>query len=133
MGRHCTQGLCNCGWAVSLEATHQGIHWRIQGPQISNTMINKIITKRFFHQSPLIQENTGVQKGGLSFDIAFTWVFILSRAADTMPDKSEVYTQHLTLIIAEVPPWMAVSMSKKVKVRKLSRSVVSHSLRPHGL
>ena len=34
-------------------------------------MINKIITKRFFHQSPLIQENIDVQKGGLSLDIAY--------------------------------------------------------------
>ena len=100
MGKYRTRGLCNCGRTVSLEVTHRVIHWRIQGPQINNTMINKIITKRFFYQSPLIQENTNVQKEGLSFDIAFTRFFMLSRAADTLPDKSEIYTQHLTLIIA---------------------------------
>ena len=77
-------------------------------------MINKIITKRFFHQSPLIQENTDVQKGGLSLDIAFTWFFMSSRVADTLPDKSGIYIQHSTLIIAQVPPWVAVSMSKAI-------------------
>ena len=29
---------------------------------------------------------------------------MLSRAADTLPDKSEIYTQHLTLIVAQVSP-----------------------------
>ena len=47
MGKYRTRGLCNCGRTVSLEVTHRVIHWRIQGPQINNTMINKIITKRF--------------------------------------------------------------------------------------
>jgi len=36
---------------------------------------------------------------------------MLSRAADTLPDKSGIYTQHSILIIAQVPPWVAVSMS----------------------
>ena len=110
MDKYGTQGLNNCSRADSLEVTHQVIHWRIQGPKINNIMINKIITKRFFYQSPLIQENINIQKGGLSFDIAFAWFFMLSRAADTLPDKSEIYTQHLTLIVAEVSPWAAISM-----------------------
>jgi len=50
----------------------------------------------------------------LSFDIAFTWFFISSKAVDTLPDKSEMYTQHSTLIIAQVPPRAAVSISKGI-------------------
>ena len=40
------RGVCNCSRAVNLEVTRRVIHWRIQGPQINNIMINKIITKR---------------------------------------------------------------------------------------
>ena len=60
MGHYCAQGQCSCSKAVSLEVTHWVIHWRIQG--LNNTVINRIITKRFFHQSPLIQENIDDQK-----------------------------------------------------------------------
>ena len=38
-----------------------------------------------------------------SFHVAFTWFFMSSKAADTLPDKSGIYTQHLTLIIVQVP------------------------------
>ena len=49
-----------------------------------------------------------------SFDIAFTWFFMSSKAVNTLPDKSRMYTQHSTLIIAQVPHWAAVSMSRAI-------------------
>ena len=57
-----------------------------------------------FPQSPFTQDRTEVQKGMFSFDIAFTWFFMSSKAVDTLPDKAGMYTQHSTLIIAQVPP-----------------------------
>ena len=63
------------------------------------TMVNIV-----FHQSPFIQYRTEVQKGMFSFDIAFTWFFMSSKATDTLSDKLGIYTQHSTLIIAQVPP-----------------------------
>ena len=57
-----------------------------------------------FHQSPFIHDKTEVQKGILSLDIALTWFFMSARAPDTLPDKSGIYTQHSTLIVAQVPP-----------------------------
>ena len=56
-----------------------------------------------FHQSPFTQARTEVQKGMFSFDITFTWFFMSSKADDTLPDKSGIYRQHPTLIIAQVP------------------------------
>ena len=56
-----------------------------------------------FHKSPFTQDRTEVQKGVFSFDIAFTWVFVSSKAADTLPDKSGIYTQRPTLTVAQVP------------------------------
>ena len=57
-----------------------------------------------FHQLPFTQDRTQVQKGMFSFDIAFTWFFMPSKAVNTLPDKSGVYTQHSTLIIEQVRP-----------------------------
>ena len=71
------------------------------------TMVNIV-----FHRSPFTQDSTKVQKGMFLFDIAFTWFFMTSKAADTFPDKSGIYTQHSTLIIAQVPLWATVNMSK---------------------
>ena len=68
-----------------------------------------------FHQSPFTQDRTKVQKGMFSFDIAFTQFFMSSKAADTLPDKSGIYTQHSTFIIAQVPPWAAVTMFKAIQ------------------
>ena len=72
------------------------------------------VVKIVFHQSLFTQDRTEVQKGMFSLDIAFTWFFMSSKAVDTLSDKSGMYTQHLTLIIAQVPPWAAVSMSKAI-------------------
>ena len=67
-----------------------------------------------FHQSPFTQERTEVQKGKFSLDMAFTWFCISSKAVDTFSDRSGMYTQHSTLIMAQVPPWAAVSMSNAI-------------------
>ena len=85
----------------------QGPHNRIN--RTTMTMVNTV-----FHQSPFTYDRTEVQKGRLSSDIAFTWSFMSSRVTDILPDKSGIYTQHSALIIAQVPPWAAVSMSKAI-------------------
>ena len=51
-----------------------------------------------FYQSPFTQD------GMFLFDIVFIWFFMSSKAVYTLPDKSGMYTQHSTLIIAQVPP-----------------------------
>ena len=47
-----------------------------------------------------------------------------SRVADTLPDKSGIYTQYSTLIIAQVTPLAAVSMSKPFDFESVSFSFV---------
>lgn len=86
----------------------------MQGPQSRTIKATITILNIVFHQSPFTQDRTKVQKGMFSFDIAFTQFFMSSKAADTLPDKSG-YTQHSTLIIAQIPPWAAVSMSKAIQ------------------
>ena len=76
----------------------------MQGPQSRAIKATVTMVNIVFHQSPFTQDRTEVQKRMSSFDIAFTWFFMSSKAADTLPDKSGIYTQHLTLIIAQVPP-----------------------------
>ena len=67
-----------------------------------------------FHQSPFTQERTEVQKGIFSLDTAFTWFCISFKAGDTFSNRSGMYTQHSTLVTAQVPPWAAVSMSNVI-------------------
>ena len=67
-----------------------------------------------FHPSPFTQDRTEVQKGRLSSDITFTWPFISPRVADIQPDKSGIYTQHSTLIIAQVPLCTETMVSLKM-------------------
>ena len=76
----------------------------MQGPQSRTIKATIAKVNIVFHQSPFTQDSTEVQKGMFSFHIAFTWFFMTSKAADTLPDKSGIYTQHSTLIIAQVPP-----------------------------
>ena len=76
----------------------------MQGPQSRTIKATITMVNIVFHQSPFTQDRTKVQKGMFSFDIAFTQFFMSSKAADTLPDKSGIYTQHSTLIIAQVPP-----------------------------
>ena len=64
-----------------------------------------------FHQSPFTQERTEVQKGIFSLDMAFTWFCISFKAVDTFSNRSGMYTQHLTLITAQVPPWATVCLT----------------------
>ena len=77
----------------------------MQGPQSRTIKATITMVNIVFHQTPFTQDDsTEVQKGMFSFDIAFTWFFMSSKAVDTLPDKSGMYTQHSTLIIAQVPP-----------------------------
>ena len=80
------------------------IHCKIQGPQSRTIKETLTVVNIVFHQSPFTQDKTEVRKGMYPFDIAFTWFFMSSKVVDTLPDKSGVYTQHSTLIIAQVPP-----------------------------
>ena len=51
------------------------------------------MVNRVFHQSPFTQDSTKVQKGMFSSHIALTWLFMASKAADTLPDKiRNIYT-----------------------------------------
>ena len=89
--------------AINLWVTKFTRHCKKQGPQSS--MIRTIMTTVtvVFHQSPFTQDRAKVQKGIFSLDMAFTWFYISSKAVDTFSDKSGMYTQHLTLIMAQVP------------------------------
>ena len=72
------------------------IHCEMQGPQSRASKATITMVNIVFHQSPFTQDSTELQKGMFSFDIAFTWVsfFVFSsKAVDTLPDKSGVYTQ----------------------------------------
>ena len=75
----------------------------MQGPQSRTIKATVTMVNIVFHQSPFTQDGTKVQKGMSSFDITFTWFFMSCKADDTLPDKSGIYTQHPTLIIAQVP------------------------------
>ena len=66
----------------------------MQGPQSRNIKATITVVNIVFHQSPFTQDRTDVQKGMFSFDIAFTWFFMSSKAVDTLLDKSGMYTQH---------------------------------------
>ena len=85
-----------------------------QGPQSSMIKIIIPIVKIVFHQSNFTQDRTEFQKGIFTFIMTFTWFCISSMAADTFPDRSGMYTQHSTLIMVQVPPWAAVSMSNAI-------------------
>ena len=65
----------------------------MQGPQSRTIKATITMVNIVFYQSPFTQDRTEVQKGMFSFDIAFTWFFMSSKAADTLPDKSGIYTQ----------------------------------------
>ena len=80
------------------------MHCTMQGTQNRAIKATMTVVNIVSHQSPFTQDRTGVQKGMFSFDIAFSWFFMSSKAADTLPDKSGIYAQHSTLIIAQVPP-----------------------------
>ena len=99
---------------TNLWVTKFIIRCKMQGPQSRTIKATVTMVNIVFHHLPFTQDRTKVQKGMFSFDIAFTWFFMSSKAADTLPDKSGIYTQHSTLIIAQVPPWAAVSMSKAI-------------------
>ena len=87
----------------------------MQGPQSRTIKTTITMVNIVFHQLPFTQDRTKVQKRVFSFDIAFTRFFMSSKAADTLPDKSGIYTQHSTLIIAQFPPWVAVTMFKAIQ------------------
>jgi len=110
-------GILICIWVNkdSLSETKLTTYWRIQGPhnKINNVIITMVRT--VFHQSPFTHDRTEVQKGRLPSGIAFTWPLILSGVADTLPDKSGIHTQHSTLIIAQIPPCVAISISKAIQ------------------
>ena len=89
---------------INLRVTKFIIHCKIQVPQSRTIKATITVINIVFHQSPFTQDRTEVQKGMFSFDIAFTWLFVSSKAVDRLPDKSGMYTQHSTLIIAQVPP-----------------------------
>ena len=76
----------------------------MQGPQSRTIKATVTMVNMVFYQSLFIQGRTKVQKEMFSFDIAYTWFFMSSKATDTLPDKSEIYTQHSTLIIVQAPP-----------------------------
>ena len=76
----------------------------MQGPQSRTIQATITMVNIVFHHSPFIQDRTEVQKGMFSFDIAFTWFFMTSKAVDTLPHKSGMHTQRSTLITAQVPP-----------------------------
>ena len=80
------------------------IHCKMQGPQSRTIKATVTMVNIVFCQSPFTQDRTEVQKGMFSLDIAFTWFFMSSKTADTLPDKSGIYTQHSTLIITQVHP-----------------------------
>lgn len=103
---YCTLGLLAYIWVneFNLSETKLTIHWRIQGPHNKTNSATITMANIVFHQSPFIHDKTEVQKGILSLDIAFTWFFMSTRVADTLPDKSGIYTQHSTLTVARVPP-----------------------------
>ena len=73
----------------------------MQGPQGRTIKATITMVNTVFRRSPVTQDGTKVQKGMFSFDIAFTSFLMSSKAADTLPDKSGIYTQHSTLIIAQ--------------------------------
>ena len=87
---------------------------KIKGPQRRTIKATIRMVNIVFHLSPFTQDRTEVQKGRLSSDIAFTWPFMPSRVADILPDKSGIYTQHSTVIIAQVPPFAETMVSLKM-------------------
>ena len=112
----------------NLEERHQLwvtkfiIHCEMQGPQSRTIKATITMVNIVFHQSPFTQDSTQVQKGRLSSDIAFTWPFMPSRVADILPDKSGIYTQHSTAIIAQVPPFAETMVSLKISASHCSSS-----------
>ena len=90
------------------------VQCKIQGPQSRTIKATITMVNIVFYQSLFTQGRTKVQKAMFSFDIAYTWFFMSSKATDILPDKSGIYTQHSTLIIVQVPPWAAVNMSKAI-------------------
>ena len=99
---------------INLWVTKFIIHCKMQGPQSRTIKATITMINIVFHQSPFTQDSTQVQKGRLSSDIAFTWPFMPSRVADILPDKSGIYTQHSTVIIAQVPPFAETMVSLKM-------------------
>lgn len=74
----------------------------MKGPQSRTIKATVTMVNIVFHQLLFTQDRTEVQKGMFSFDIAFTWFFMSSKEADTLSDKSGIYTQHSTLILTQV-------------------------------
>ena len=95
----------------------------MQSPQSRTIKVTITMVNIVFYQSPFTQDRTEVQKGMFSFDVAFTWFFMSSRAADTLPDKSGIYTQHSTLIIATGP---SLSSCEHVQSHSILNYCFSH-------
>ena len=91
-----TLALLSPTWenAINLWVTKFTRHCRKQGPQISMIKITITTVTMIFHQTPLTQDRTKVQKGIFSLDMAFTWFCISSKAVYTFSDRSGMYTQH---------------------------------------
>ena len=74
---------------INLWVTKFVIHCKIQGPQSRTIKATITVVNIVFHHSPFTQDRTEVQKGMFSFDIAFTWFFMSSKAVDTLPISQE--------------------------------------------
>ena len=88
---------------INLWVTKFIIHCKIKGPQSRTIKATITMVNIVCHQSPFTQDRTEVRKGRLSSDVTFTWPFMSSWVADIQRDKSGIYTQLSTLIIAQVP------------------------------
>ena len=80
----CTLTLQPLIWEnrINLCVTKFIIHCKMKGPQSRTIKATITMVNIVFHQSPLTQDRTEVQKGRLSSDISFTWPFMSSRVAD---------------------------------------------------
>ena len=58
----------------------------MQGPQSISIKATVTMVNIVSCQLPFTQDMTEVQKGMFSFDIAFSWFFMSSKAVDTLPD-----------------------------------------------
>ena len=115
IGMYCILDFLVYTWVneVSLCDTKLTTHWRIQSPHNRISRTTTATVNIVCHQSPLTHDRTEVPKGRLSSVIAFTWPFMSSRVADILPDKSEIYTQHSALTLAQVPPCAETMVSLK--------------------
>ena len=94
IGIYCTLALRPPVWEndTNLWVTKFIIHCKMQAPQSRTIKATITMVNIVFHQSSFTQDRTEVQEGMFLFDIAFTWFFMSSKAVDTLPGKSGMYT-----------------------------------------